>query len=85
MTNAYWCLLSPRDWFNPRAPSIESTHQYSSRRCSSATSSASEKYGPPQVIHGSWIDEAKLRDLLETKYRGDYKLRVSISDVPTIA
>lgn len=83
MTNAYWCLRSPLDWFNPRGSSIESTHQFSSRRSSSATSSASEQYGPPQVIRGSWIDEAKLKDLLEKKYRGHYKLRVSISDVPT--
>lgn len=86
MTNGYWSFLNPRDWFNPRDSSLDNTHEYPSRRSSSTTtSSASEQYGAPQVIHGSWIDEAKLKELLERKYRGDYQLFVSISDVPNTA
>lgn len=79
----------PLAWFDSKSSNTQSSHQNSSRRASlsscSSRASACEVYGPPQVIHGTWIDEEKLRELLEKKYRGDYKLRVRISDGPTTA
>ncbi|KAI1755860.1 hypothetical protein F4782DRAFT_527219 [Xylaria castorea] len=29
---------------------------------------------PPQIIHGSWVDGAKLRELLNEKFGSEYKL-----------
>ncbi|KAL2283245.1 hypothetical protein FJTKL_10124 [Diaporthe vaccinii] len=76
MSYGYRRFWSPWNWFDSRGSSIQSSHQSSSRRTSSATSTASDRHGGPQVIRGSWIDESKLKELLEKKYRGDYKLRM---------
>lgn len=83
MPYGYICFWKSHNWFN--SVNHQNGHRISSRRPSSATSRATEQYGEPQVIHAVWIDEARLKEILNRRYGNNYRLLVSISDLITTA
>ncbi|KAI0458533.1 hypothetical protein F5B21DRAFT_500430 [Xylaria acuta] len=60
---------------------------FDSATTSRSTNSSQATYcnRPPQIIHGSWVDGAKLRELLNEKFGSDYKLETRSDDYKLFA
>lgn len=78
------------DWFHASSRSSgpdrvshnsSAAHQRRTARSSRSSTSSTSRFTESQTIPGSWVDERKLKTLLNRRFGSDYELRVSESVV----